>query len=82
MKSMINPRAGNILNNIGEGILHFEKEFEEKGIEYIEGYLSAFSGIRKWLTEHGFTKDYTQYIGAKYAIENLKSGKSIDSSVS
>ena len=71
---IINPRSSEMMNDIFRAREHFYKDFLKKGIDYTEGYLSGFTGVRRILNEWALTSESNKYHGAKQALEELIKG--------
>ncbi len=63
--------TGQIMNQIFEAREKFYQEFVAKGLDYTKGYLSAYSGVRKFLAEQSLTRESNKYHGAKRALEEM-----------
>lgn len=60
-----NLRVGQILDEIFEAREYFYQYFAKQGVEFTKGYLSAFTGIRKFLAEQSLSAESNKYHGAK-----------------
>jgi len=67
-----NPlRTGQIMNSIFEAREKFYQDFVAEGLDYTRGYLSAYTGMRKFLAEQSLTGESNKYHGAKRALEEM-----------
>ena len=69
------PRNGEIVNSIFKAREEFYQEFLAKGLDYTKGYLSAYSGMRKFLAEQCFSGESNRYFGAKKVLEEMVKNK-------
>ena len=55
---------------------HFRQYFEKQGVRFTEGYLSGFTGFRRFLAEHSPFSIHNEYEGAKRFLASInKSSK-------
>ncbi|MFH1631945.1 MAG: hypothetical protein ABIA47_02905 [bacterium] len=68
-----NPAAtAQIANAMGVAYDKAYEEFMREGPEFARGYLSAFTGLRRWLAEHWLSGDGSRYLAAKAYLETIE----------